>query len=294
MVTTRMFKVAWYGIVLMPACGGGPPARATGLEVHGGARGVRESAQVDASGPLDASVSDQTRGMEVKLAPLVLDVALHVHGSRDGVLPDGSDVKSGDQMQVEVTTSVDARLHVAYCDKSQQLTLFPKKDGILVTANKPAFAPSQTGYVVLDNNTGPEALYVIVSHLAGDDPRLARAIAANRPGGDAADCGERIRGAVVVPVMAGVLPARRFIGGAKPMPRLAPGGRPQPGVRGVQTAGEDGKPREVGARARKHPAPTVERGAFVVFQGDVGVAAGADADGNDDGIVILRYGLNHL
>ena len=78
------------------------------------------------------------------------------------------------------------------------------------------------------------------------------------------------------------------------MPRPASHGRPHLGAVGVQTTGEDGKPPEVGARARKHPAPTVERGAFVVFQGDVGVAASSDADGNDDGIVILRYGLNHI
>ena len=290
---------------MMPACGSGPAVRATGLEVHGGARGVRESpttvpdqtsrtTQVDATGPLDTSVSDRTRGMEVKLAPLVLDVALHVHGSRDGLLSDGSDVKSGDRMQVEVTTSVDARLHVAYCDKDQQLRLFPEKDGILVTANKPAFAPSQIGHIELDNNTGPEALYVIVSHLAGDDPRLAKAIAANRPGGDAADCGERIRGAVVDPAMTSARLVRRSIGGASTVSPPAPSGRPQPGAIGTHAIGEDGEPHEVGARARKHPAPRIERGAFVVFQGDVGVAAGSDANGNDEGIVILRYGLNHI
>jgi hypothetical protein len=245
--------------------------------------------------------------MEVGSAPIILDVALHVRGSRNGVIPDGAEVASGDHLQVEITTSRDAHLHIAFCNRDQQLTVYPETGSILIKANTPTFAPERGRALALDSNAGPEALYVIVSQLDGKDPRLAAAIATTRPGGGRMECGRQLRA---------VLPKK------KPSPEhRAPIIKPseareplddEPASKGWAGATAldrraPSTPRFMGT-ARKHPAPSIERGAYVIWRGAGGIAAGGEADGSSntatdpaangnpdtDGIAILRYGLNHI
>jgi len=295
------------------ACGGAPNIHDRRPQVRNDTRQANAAA-AGGDGTADTPVSDRTRGAEVSSAPLILDVALHVRGSRTGVLPDGADIASGDRMQVEVVTSRDAHLHVAFCDRNQQIAVYPRTGSILARANEPTFAPSRAKEIVLDNNPGAEALYVIVSQHEADDPRLAAAIAEARPGGEAVDCGRRLRAAMVSDKpkqTPGKVTASHER--AQRASVDAPGSQPALPDRGIarpSDAGEKRTPRGgrgagaspvvVGAEARKHPAPRIERGAYVVFRGVVGVAAGTD-DGDDpdgdadpDAIAILRYGLNHI
>jgi len=136
------------------------------------------------------------RDTPTQAAPLVLQLSLHVQGSRNGVLRDGDTVASRDRIQVSVLTSEDAYLYLAYCSKDRKLDVFPVQGSIRTRAGKRAFAPDRAAAIVLDDNRGPEALYVIVSRseIASTGQRFIKAAAASGPNEVATDCGTRARG----------------------------------------------------------------------------------------------------
>lgn len=273
---------------MVTACGGATPAMGTTSGPTGTGSG----------GP-----SDGTRGMEVRFAPwaaaeapsaewpvagsdapFVLESSLRVHRTQHGHLITLYDVRSGDtvldddRLQVTVRTSRDAYLYLAFC--SQQalipryhgLRVFPDRGWIRVVANQPTLAPARDGKIgeiVLDDQPGQEALYVILSRneLSRADAGLADVLAAARRGRQTADCGTPFQAAVAGPHKED--PEHRGWNGGPPVPHGGEGDAPDPDL---------GK-----------PVVHIQRGGYVEFGG---IQSGVEAD--PDGIVILRYELKHV
>jgi len=233
---------------------------------------------------------------------LTLEVTPTLSGSRRAVLRPGDEVVSGDGIQVAVKPAIDAHVYVAYCDRDRRLTIFPRDGGVAAPAGAITYIPSEEGHIILDDQVGPEVLYVIASRRPLDvaDPDLAAALARARPD-TAAECGEPfdrvIHGdtqrltdtgsseperpaepsAPLAAPPAAAAPSSRPAAPPVAPPRLAE--TPPPGAAPSQRAG-----------SRLPPPVTLERGAFIRWGASGNVSAGGDR--ND--IVVLRYGFTHV
>ncbi len=228
-------------ISVAAACAGAPRGRGDG-PVHAGAIPAADAAPPAAPRP-----------------PLVLGAELEVRGSRRGALRDGDIVVSGDRIRLSIQTSERAHLYLVYCNQDRELEVFPGQGSIRTRAGEVTPAPGRGAELVLDDNTGPEALYAILSRVQISSPgqRLVKAIVAGS-GGVAADCGQRRR----------ITPPRRSAGR-----RASPGGPPR---------------RASGEPAPGAPLVTIERGAGVAW-------SDAPALREDtDGIAVLRYRFQHV
>jgi hypothetical protein len=217
-------------------------------------------------------------------APFVLETRLRVRRTQYGQpitldeIRSGDVVLDGDRLQLSVRTSKDGYLYLAFCSQQARdpryrgLSVFPDKGGgISMVANQPTLAPARDGKIgeiVLDNQPGQEALYLILSRneLSRADAGLAEVLAAARRGREATDCG--------APFQAAVAGSRKRTTGRR---------------------GWNGGPRE--ARAAPpvpnpdlgKPVVEIQRGGYVEFGG---AQSGVEAD--PDGIVVLRYELRHI
>ena len=275
------------------ACGGAPPATATtsGLpgmnsgEPHDGTRGMDVQFAPWAS-PETPSTGSPVAGSGT---PFVLEIRLRARRTQHGQpitldeIRSGDIVLDGDRLQVSVRTSRDAYLYLAFCSQHagdpryRGLSVFPDQGGIRVIANQLTLAPARggkIGEIVLDDQPGQEALYVILSHneLSRADAGLADVLAAARRGRETTDCGAPFESAVAGS-RKGHTRHRGWNGGQRKARAAQP-------VRGAESAPSPDPGR---------PVVQVQRGAYVEFGS---VQSGIEAD--PDGIVILRYELKHI
>lgn len=196
-------------------------------------------------------------------------------------LGNGATVIHKDRLQIATRTSSDAYLYLAFCSQHASdprfggLKVFPDHGAIRVRAYETTIAPDRAAEIVLDDQPGQETLYLIFSRveLSRADSELAEAIAAARRG--SADCGQPFHAAPLGPARAPG-PARVWSG--KPG---AAGRRPAPDT-------TRGKPRA--PAPEDDPVVEIQRGGDIVWND--GAPVGVDAD--PDGIVILRFALNHV
>lgn len=239
------------------------------------------------AGTGSGELPDTTRGMEIELAPwasvrppsagspvagsdapFVLETTLRARRTQQGQLitlneiRSGDVVQDGDRLQLTVRTSQDGYLYLAFCSQQARdpryhgLRVFPAQGGgIPVVAYQPTLAPARNAEIVLDNQHGREALYLILSRheLSRADAGLAEVLATARRGREATDCGASLQATVA---------------GSRKRNR----GRPA-----LQTNPDLGK-----------PVVEIQRGAYVEY---AGAQSGVAAD--PDGIVVLRYELKH-
>ena len=277
---------------LATACVGIPPATGTTPRLAGTGSG---------------EPSDGTRGMDVKLAPLastetpsagspvagsdapfVLETRLRARRTQHGQpitlgeIRSGDIVMDGDRLQLSVRTSKDGYLYIAFCSQQatdpryRGLSVFPDQGGIRMVANQLTLAPARDAEIVLDNQPGQEALYLILSRkeLSRADINLADVLAAARRGRETTDCGAPFQ-AAIAGSRKGDTAHRDWNGGqhearaALPVPDSGAGNASNPNL---------GK-----------PVVQIQRGGYVEFGG---VSSGVEAD--PDGIVILRYELKHV
>lgn len=202
---------------------------------------------------------DSLRNAAGPLKPTDVKVVLQVRGSRTSELRNGDLVQSGDRLQLKIVSKTDSHLYLAYCDTKGILTWFPPRGSILAKADTLVTAPAARASIVMDDNPGPESLYVLISQqeLSIADHELSRLIERSRAGHEPRDC------------------QRPFIKRPATM-------KPLPEERQGTTAGAttDGSP------------PTVEliRGGHIAWDDPQEVSAGVDASG----ITILRHDLTHV
>jgi len=277
------------------ACGGAPPATGT----TSGLTGTGSGDPPDATRGMDvqfapwASTEIPSAGSPVagSDAPFVLEIRLRAHRTQHGQLITLDEIRSGDivldddRLQVSVRTSKDAYLYLAFCSQHPRdpryrgLSVFPDQGGIRVVANRPTLAPARDGKIgeiVLDDQPGQEALYVILSRneLSRADAGLADVLAAARRGRETTDCGAPFQAAV-----AGSLKGNTGHRGWNGGQRKARAAQPVSHSEAEYAPNPDpGK-----------PVVQIQRGAYVEFGG---VQSGVEADAN--GIVILRYELKHI
>jgi len=154
---------------------------------------TRSASSREAGASGSAAFTDDTRGFEYEPGRLGFDHSLQLRHSQNDApheLHDGETVMSGDRLRAAVRTSEDAHVYLAFCSH-HELAVIPSQSGTLARAGEPTAVPPGHGDVVLDNEPGPEVLYVIVSRneIAMADPRLASALTATRPGDAPTDCG---------------------------------------------------------------------------------------------------------
>lgn len=201
------------------------------------------------------------RGMEIESTPFELEITPRLRGSREANLRSGDKVVTRDKIRITARTSVNAHLYLAYCDRERRLAFFPKDGSIEAKAGKTTYAPAQNADIVLDDQAGPEALYVIASRRRLDlaDPELAEAMSKVRPGAADVDCG-----APLEKVLAKRKPTEPVIGRAS----------------GALARGA----------ARVPPPAELDRGGYIKWTKAGEVSAGGDRDG----IVVVRYNFTHV
>jgi hypothetical protein len=155
----------------------------------------------------------------------------------------------------------------------------PDQSGIRVVANQPTLAPARDGKIgeiVLDNQPGQEALYLILSRneLSRADAGLADVLAAARRGREATDCGASFQ-AAVAGSHKGNTGQRGWNGGPREASAVPPALR----------SGKEHVPNP----DLDKPVVEIQRGGYVEFGG---AQSGVEAD--PDGIVVLRYELRHV
>lgn len=252
-----------------------------------------------------APPSSEERGMKAEIAPLALQLALHLRGSKDGPLGNGDTVVNGDRIKVSVQTSEDAHLYLAYCTSDRVLAVYPNYGSVRTRAGEVTTPPAD---LVLDTNTGPEALYVILSRseLSSADPKLAYALHASQQWDANIDCGggDLFTGATAGSTAApGAKPGSRPGAGAThgPAPARRPGEPPAlangPAGGALASRAEAGAPvaRPGGSMAvvpddAPPPLVTIERGMYMSQSGAAEVSVRADANG----IAVLRYRFQHV
>lgn len=240
----------------------------------------------------DSNPSSEVRPTAPPATPtlgFVLESVLHARRPRGREptllleLGNGATVIRGDRLQVTTRTSRDAYLYLAFCSQHASdprfagLKVFPGQGAIRLRAYEPAIAPDPAAEIVLDDQVGQEALYLIFSRieLSRVDSELADAVAAARRGSQASDCGQPFHTAPPGPTRARS-PVRVWSG----KPR-ATGQRPAP-------VDAHGKSRA--AAPEEEPVVEIQRGGDIVWND--GAPSGLDPD--PDGIVILRFALNHV
>lgn len=240
-----------------------------------------------------AVVAGCARSVAAKAPPegssaLTLEVMPSLSGSRNATLRTGDEVTSGDGIQVAVKPTVDAHVYVAYCDRSRQLTIFPSDGGIEAKAGMIAYAPAGEAHIILDDQVGPEVLYVIASRKPLDvaDPKLAAAISRIRPDASV-ECGDSFDRVLDKgkPVASNAGTPQHPEPGADQPPQSSapPPAASQPAVPRPNTA----QPRHA---SRIPPPAELQRGGFIRW-GSMGVVS---AGGDHDDIVVLRYGFTHV
>jgi hypothetical protein len=138
-----------------------------------------------------SQLGDQTRGFRVEVPPLGFDHSLQVRRSTNDVFRDlrnGASIRTGDRIRVSFVTSENAFLYLAFC-KEGKLAVYPSQGGIRTKAGELMTAPQGAGELVVDHQIEQEVLYLILSRspIAVTDPRLAEALAPERPAGQL-DC----------------------------------------------------------------------------------------------------------
>jgi hypothetical protein len=263
---------------MVAACGGAPSATGT---TRDGTRGMNVKFEPSTGSPVARSD-----------APFVLETRLRARRTQHGQpitlgeIRSGDIVQDDDRLQVSVRTSKDGYLYLAFCSQQARdpryrgLIVFPDKGGgIPMVANQPTLAPvrdGEIGEIVLDDQPGQEALYLILSRkeLSRADTGLADVLAAARRGRETTDCGAPFQ-AAIAGSRKGDTELRGWNGGqrearaALPVPDSGAGYAPNPNL---------GK-----------PVVQIQRGGYVEFGG---VSSGVEAD--PDGIVVLRYELKHM
>ena len=201
------------------------------------------------------------RGMAIESAPFELKVTPRVRGSREATLRSGDKIVSRDRIKITASTSVDAHLYLGYCDRDRRLAFHPKEGSIEAKAGAIIYAPNQNADIKLDDQVGPEVLYVIASRRRLDlaDPELAKALSEVRPGAADADCGPALE-----QLLAKRGPARSDLGHG---PKAA-----------------------AGRTGRVPPPVELDRGGYISWTDAGEVSAGGDRDG----IVVVRYNFIHV
>ncbi|HET7499649.1 MAG TPA: hypothetical protein VFK02_01555 [Kofleriaceae bacterium] len=181
----------------------------------------------------------------------------------------GATVLDGDGLQLYVRTSKDAYVYLAFCSRHAAdprvpgLKVFPDTGALLAHGYETAILPDRAAEIVLDDTPGPEALYVVLSQseLSTADTELAQLIVSARRGHERSDCTQPLA--------------------------VHKDGRPsQQAPRKVPAPGPRQAPPK---RHEAEPVVEIQRGGDIVWKhGTLGVEA------DPDGIVVLRYGLNHL
>lgn len=244
--------------------------------VHGGSAASRA---IEPTERTDATAEDARRA-EIQLAPVDLQVALQVRGSRAGELRDGGIVHSGDRIQLTIQTKEDSHTYLAYCSTSGGLAWFPAQGSILARANTPIIAPAERASIVMDDNPGPESLYVVISQrqLSMADQELSNLIETSRAGGVTKDCERPFGDPRRRTPMRPSAPAR------KKAARTAP---PTVGARASDAGAQD-----TNAAEADLPAPDVGlvRGGYIAWDDLQQVTARVDPSG----IAILRYTFHHV
>jgi hypothetical protein len=270
LVERRRFRAPHVGLVALLAC--------AALVVGWRWLAPASLASRDAIGGT-ASAASSVAGPDV---PFVLEAGLRVHRIRDGQPITLGDVRSGDivmdgdRLQLSVRTSRDAYLYLAFCSQQAKapqyrgLDVFPEQGGIPIVANQSTLAPARDAEIVLDDQQGQEALYIILSRedLSHADAQLASVISAARRGREISDCGTTFQGTLGGPHQTTTV--RRVWSG------------------GHRGAGPSAITHMQSPDAGK-PMVEIERGGRVVFGG---AQPGIEAD--PDGIVVLRYELKHI
>lgn len=138
-----------------------------------------------------SQIDDLTRGFRVEVPELGFEHSLQVRRSTSDVFRDlhhGASVRTGDRIRVTFVTSENAFLYLAFC-KEGRLAIYPSQGGIRTRAGELMTAPQGAGELVVDHQIEHEVLYLILSRapVAITDPRLAEALAAEKPAGQL-DC----------------------------------------------------------------------------------------------------------
>jgi hypothetical protein len=279
----------------MSAACSAPPATVptSGLTGTGSGKPPNEARGMDVQ--LAPWVSKEPPSAELPVggsdAPFVLETKLRARRIQHGqpiVLDEirsGDIVLDGDRLQVSVRTSKDAYLYLAFCSQHpgdpryRGLSVFPDQGGIRVIANQPTLAPARDGKIgeiVLDNQPGQEALYLILSRneLSRADASLADVLAAASRGREITECDAPFEPAVTGSRKADT---RRQVWNGGPRKARATMPTPYSGA-GYAPSRDPGK-----------PVVQIQRGVYVEFGG---VQSGVEAD--PDGIIILRYELQHI
>lgn len=212
-----------------------------------------------------APFTDSLRNAARPLEPTDVQVVLQVRGSRTGELSNGDLVQSGDRLQLKIASKTDSHLYLAYCNAKGSLTWFPPRGSIPAKADTLVTAPAERASIVLDDNPGPESLYLLISQqeLSLADHELSQLIESSRAGGETRKTDE----------------ARDC---QRPFIKRSQRNKPNRGRRKATAAGN----------APVDPAPTVEliRGGHIVWDDPQQVTARVDASG----IAILRYAFTHV
>jgi hypothetical protein len=198
-------------------------------------------------------------------------------------LGNGMTVIHGDRLQIATRTSSDAYLYLAFCSQHASdprfagLKVFPDRGAIRVRAYETTIAPDRAAEIVLDDQPGQEMLYLIFSRveLSRADSELADAIAAARRGSQSADCGQPFHAAP---------PGRA----RDPGPARVWSGKPRAAGQPPASGNTRGKPKATAPE--DDPVVEIQRGGDIVWND--GAPVGVDTD--PDGIVILRFALNHV
>jgi len=289
-MTSRRWICAWnaisatsvtLAISAMAGCTGTPQARCATPQAAGG--------------PTSLVGSDE-RGIQLERDRLGFDHALQVRRSRTAVsheLHDGDTVMTGDRIRASIRTSEDAYLYLAFC-AHQELAMYPSQGGIRTRAGEVMSAPQASAELVLDGDPGPEVLYVILSRteISVADPRLAAALAAQRPSNTPVDCGTGFEAKLAKPPRnpsAGRAPAPRSTnilrGSAfrkKPISSTrAPDGHTPPPDPGFE---------------RFPPDPDFERnpGNIVWYRVDGATGPVDVVAADEDGIAVVRHAFTHV
>jgi hypothetical protein len=254
-------------LLLVAACGGARPVashRAHPVE------------------PAPLPTLEAERDAERPVGPMELKAALRINGTLRSARRDGDLVRSGDSIQLSIQTGEAGHVLLAYCSSDRQLAWFPLRGSLRTRPDEVLIAPDPNASIILDDNLGREALYVIVSRseLSLADPELSKAIERTRGGAPAADCGHMLGDERV-----GSSTKRTRPTPAKTSQTVAPRNHAM-GAAGQIAAGiaaetaADVPPASVG----------LVRGASILWDDVEQVSA----SGDPSGIAILRFGFRHV
>jgi hypothetical protein len=265
-----------------------------------GAPQLRTAPPQAADSPSSLESSDDTRGIYVDVAQrLGFEHTLKVRRSENGAphdLQDGDTAMTGDRIHLSILTSSDAYLYLAFC-AHRALAIYPQH-GIRTRAGDLMSAPDRD--LVLDDIPGPEVIYVILSRreLSIADPKLAAAIAAQRPSGMTTDCGPSFEATLVgnpapstgkpTPSTTQVLRGERL--------RKKPRNAMRPDLR---ASGGNHPPNPKAAPlliANPPPDPDFERNpGIIVWYGHDGATGPSEVvAADDDGIAVVRHAFVHV